>query len=74
MYTTSIHALTYLVDDVKRYVSNSRHRLVSSVSVGAHALSAFTAVNTFNSYITLAAASDRYGVLYCTTIPYLTLS
>lgn len=48
------------VDDVKRYSTRSRHRRVVALDhPTAQSISAIAAVNTFHSYVCIAAGSDK---------------
>ncbi|XP_041468720.1 WD repeat-containing protein 27-like [Lytechinus variegatus] len=48
------------VDDIKRYQTNSRYKLVKQFQLGkAQQITAMSAINTFNSYIVLCAGSDK---------------
>lgn len=49
-----------MVDDVKRYLTRSRHRRVVSLDhPTAQSISTFAAVNSFHSYVCIAAGSDK---------------
>lgn len=48
------------LDDVKRYISNSKYRLVCALTQPEpHAITAMATANSFLSYIVLCAGSDR---------------
>ncbi|XP_011671118.2 WD repeat-containing protein 27 [Strongylocentrotus purpuratus] len=48
------------VDDIKRYQTNSRYKLVKQFQMEkAQQITAMSAINTFNSYIVLCAGSDK---------------
>ncbi len=62
------YAIDDTVDDVRRYLANSRYRLVCAVTQpDPHAITAFAAVNSFLSHIVLCAGSDRFDThtLFC---------
>ena len=54
------YAVDDSVDDVKRYLTNSRYKQVCALtSPDPHAITAFAAANSFLSYTVLCAGSDR---------------
>lgn len=53
------------VDEIKRYVSNNKYRLVKEFSVDqAQAITAMSAINSFFSYIVLLGCSNRSLQVY----------
>lgn len=46
--------------DIKRYLSNNRYKVVSTFEMGqSQQMTAFSAVNSFHSYLALCAGSDK---------------
>ncbi|XP_064602272.1 WD repeat-containing protein 27-like isoform X2 [Liolophura sinensis] len=52
-------------EDIKRYLTKSRYKLVKSFQLlQAQTITTLTAVNSFHSYVTMAAGSDRSVNIY----------